>query len=440
MLHWPDRIVTHSARLARLILGVGLVVSCQSAADGLSAPSVQPSDIVLARDLDVVDARVPARATLEGLLRQNALSGDVATSVVEAVRTVFNPRNLRVDQPYRIARTLDGLFREFRYEIDADRFLRVVFHDGGGAGQPEYDAEVVPLPKESGLDAVEAEITREQPSLIGAFDAMGENAPLALQLADIFGGEVDFNSDLHVGDRIDVLFERQTRDGQFIGYGNVQGAVIENAGRRLTAIRYEGPDGKVSWFDEQGRSLRRQFLRSPLPFEPRVTSRFSYRRLHPIYGDVRPHLGVDFGAPIGTRVMAVAAGVVESAGMSGGAGRMVKIRHSGGYETAYLHLSAFAKGIHPGARVDQGALVGYVGMSGDATGPHLDYRIIKNGTYVNPLAETAKMPKGDPIAPSAHVAFDQTRDAVLTELRDRLAQLAAAHPPAHAAGPSDRRH
>jgi murein DD-endopeptidase MepM/ murein hydrolase activator NlpD len=436
MLHWRDRTVTPTARFVRLVLSVGLVVSCRSGADWVSPPPVHQSrsDIVLARDLDVIDARVPARATLESLLRQNALSGDATTSIVEAVRTVFNPRHLRVDQPYRIARTLDGLFREFRYEIDTDRFLRVVLHDGAGA--PQYDAEVVPLPKETSDDAVAAEITRGQPSLIGAFVALGENAPLALQLADIFGGEIDFNSDLQVGDRIEVLFERQTRDGQSIGYGNVKGAVIRNGGRRVTAIRYLGPDGKASWFDEEGRSLRRQFLRSPLPFEPRITSRFSYRRLHPIHGDVRPHLGVDFGAPIGTRVVAVAAGVVESAGLSGGAGRMVKVRHGGGYETAYLHLSAFARGIRPGARVEQGALVGYVGMSGDATGPHLDYRIVKNGVYVNPLAELAKMPKGEPIAASAREAFGQVRDAVLTDLRERVEHAAAAH----AAGVPERIH
>jgi murein DD-endopeptidase MepM/ murein hydrolase activator NlpD len=435
MLHWPDLTVTSPARLARLVLGVGLVVCCPSGTDSIAQDTLRQADIELARDIDIVEARVPARATLESLLRQNAVSSDVTTSIVEAVRTVFNPRNLRVDQPYRIARTLDGLFREFRYEIDADRFLRVVFHDGV-EGQPQYAAEVVPLPKESAMDVAAVEITRAQPSLIGAFDAMGEHAPLALQLADIFGGEIDFNSELQVGDRIEVLFERQTRDGQFIGYGNVKGAVITNGARRLTAVRYLGPDGKASWFDENGRSLRRQFLRSPLPFEPRVTSRFSYRRLHPIYGDVRPHLGVDFGAAIGTRVMAVAAGVVESAGMSGGAGRMVKVRHSGGYETAYLHLSALAGGIRPGAHVEQGALLGYVGMSGDATGPHLDYRIIKNGTYVNPLAELAKMPKGDPIAANAREAFGLERDAVLTELGERVAQAAAAH----AAGTSDRHH
>jgi murein DD-endopeptidase MepM/ murein hydrolase activator NlpD len=400
------------------------------------------ADIELAREIDIVESRVPKRATLESLLRQHALSSDVTTAIVEAVRTVFNPRSLRVDQPYRIAMTLDGLFREFSYDIDADRFLRVVLLQNVPAGPPQFNVEVISRPKETTFAAVAAEISKEQPSLIGTFDALGEHVALALQLATIFGGEVDFNSDLQVGDRFEVLFERMTRDDEFVGYGAIKAAVITNGGRRLTAIRYVGTDGKASWFDENGRSLRRQFLRSPLPFEPRVTSRFSYRRLHPIHGNVRPHLGVDFGAPTGTRVMSVAAGVVVSAGFQGGAGRMVRVRHSGGYETSYLHLSGFAKGIRAGVRVDQGDLLGYVGSSGDATGPHLDYRISKNGVFVNPLAELAKMPKGDPIAPNAREAFANEAGLLMTDLRDRLAAaaLAATAAPAPPPGTPERIH
>jgi len=423
-----------TTRFAPLVLGMGLLASVQAVSDRLGSAPSSGDDIVLAQEETFVEARVPARATLEGLLRQNALSSDVAASIVDAVRTVFNPRGLRVDQPYRIARTLNGLFREFQYEIDPDRFLRVVSRIVPGTGEAQYDAEVVPLPKETTDAALDAEITHGQPSLIGAFDAAGAGAPLALELADVFSGEVDFNSDLQAGDRFEVLFERQTRDGQFVGYGNVKAAIIQNGGRRLIAIRYPGPDGKPGWFDEEGRSLRRQFLRTPLPFEARVTSPFSYRRLHPIYGDIRPHLGVDFGAAIGTRVMAVAAGVVEAVGIAGDAGRMVKIRHSGGYETVYLHLSGYAAGIHPGARVEQGELIGYSGQSGDATGPHLHFGIIKNGTYVNPLTELAKMPKGDPIDKADLPAFDQARDSLLAELADRVAQAAAtrtANPPGH---------
>jgi murein DD-endopeptidase MepM/ murein hydrolase activator NlpD len=405
-----------------VVLGLGLLACCQSATDRTAAADeIRRADVVLAADGQVFEGRVPARATLESLLRQQDLPGDLTAALVASVGTVFNPRALRADQTYRVTRTLDGLFREFRYQIDPDRFVRVVLRNGGQGGPPEFDVEVVPVPKETTLDAVAVEITRARPSLVGALDASGEHVQLALQLADIFGGMVDFNSDLQAGDRIQVLFERVRQDGDFVGYGAVKAAVLETGGRRITATRYPGPDGKPGWYDEEGRSLKRQFLRSPLPFEPRITSRFSYRRLHPIYGDFRAHLGVDYGAPVGTRVYAVAAGVVEAAEWSGGAGRMVKLRHGGGYETAYLHLSSFAPGIRPGARVDQGDLVGYVGMSGDATGPHLDYRIAKNGVYVNPLVELSKMPPGDPIADDARDAFTRERDAMMTELGTRAA-------------------
>jgi murein DD-endopeptidase MepM/ murein hydrolase activator NlpD len=256
---------------------------------------------------------------------------------------------------------------------------------------------------------------------------------LALSLAEIFGGEVDFNSDLQPGDRIQVLFERVFRDGQASGYGSVKAAVLRASGKEITAIPYPDNDGKIAWYDADGRSLKRQFLKSPLPFEPRVTSRFSYRRVNPVHGGIRPHLGVDYGAPVGTAVMAVASGVVESAGWAGEAGRMIKLRHAGGYETEYLHLSAFAPGIHVGGRVEQGQLIGRVGMTGSATGPHLDYRILKNGTHVNPLVELTRMPPGVPIAADARPAFLEARDAALSLLRARVDAPGPARPPAAAA-------
>ena len=168
---------------------------------------------------------------------------------------------------------------------------------------------------------------------------------------------------------------------------------------------------------EAGRSLKRQFLRSPLPFEPRITSGFSYRRLHPVYGGYRAHLGVDYAAPIGTAVISVAAGTVVAAGWSGDAGRMVAVRHAGGYETAYLHLSSFAPGIRPGAHVTQGQWLGRVGSSGAATGPHLDYRVKKDGVSVNPILELSRMPAGEPIAPALMAAFAEERDRVLHQLK-----------------------
>jgi murein DD-endopeptidase MepM/ murein hydrolase activator NlpD len=381
---------------------------------------------VLAREVNAVDGRVPRNATLETILRQHEYPAEFTAALVDAMRGVFNPKELRAEQAYRLTRSLDGLFREFTYQIDTDRLLRVVARApsaDGAAGDPAaravpaFDVVVVSLPKEVELDTLSAAITRASPSLVGALDAAGETVQLALGLAEIFGGEIDFNSDLQPGDRIDVLFERYKRDGEFIGYGDIKAAVLVNEDRKITAVGYPDADGRPAWYDADGRSLRRQFLQSPLPFDPRVTSRFSYRRLHPVHGTMRAHLGVDYGAPAGTRVNAVASGVVELAGWAGEGGRVVRLRHAGGYQTAYLHLSAIAPGIRPGARVEQGAAIGRVGSSGTATGPHLDYRIIRNGTYVNPLVELKKMPKGDPIAPGAREAFLRERDAVLARLQ-----------------------
>jgi murein DD-endopeptidase MepM/ murein hydrolase activator NlpD len=410
-----------------LVVLAGLTVACQPAA-GPDRDARRGGDVPLTRDAETVEARVPRNATLEGLLRENNLPDELRTPLVEAVRGVFNPRDLQADQTYQITRTLDGLFREFQYQIDADRLLRVVRRGTSADVATTFSAEVVALPKDYDIDAVAVEITRSAPSLIGAFEKLGENIQLPWQLADAFAGEIDFNSDLQPGDRIEVLFERATRNGEFIGYGEVKGAVLFASGRRITAVRFSGADGKPQWFDDRGRSLLRQFLKSPLPFDPRVTSRFSLGRLHPVHGTVRPHYGVDYAAPYGTRVNAAAAGVVLVANWSGEAGRMVRIRHAGGYETSYLHLSAFGPGIRPGARVDQGDLIGRVGASGTVTATHLDYRISKNGQYVNPTVELARMPPGKPIDHDLMAAFAAQRDAVFTELADRLAAVAAPSP------------
>jgi len=417
-------------RLSVIAIGLaGFAAACGSAA-GDPATAPEGRDIALVDDGTSVEARVPRNATLETLLRQHNVSADVAQSLVSSVRDVFNPRELRADRTYRITHTLDGLFREFRYQIDADRLLRVVSRVAGPGEPAAFEAEIVTIPKEYALDAVEAKIGVGNSSLVGALEAQGENVQLALDLATAFAGEVDFNSDLQRGDRIQVLFERAVRYGEFAGYGEVKAAILENAGRRLVAIRMNDANGNHAWYDEQGRSLRRQFLQSPLPFDPRVTSRFSYRRLHPVKGIYRAHLGVDYGAPYGTAVNTVASGVVEFAGTSGDAGRMVRVRHSGGYQTAYLHLSSFGPGIRVGARVEQGQLIGRVGATGSATAPHLDYRIMKNGVYVNPLTELKKMPKGEPIAGEALAAFFARRDEALAALQDRLAASPSAQPEA----------
>ena len=407
------------------------LVACQPARDNGTEPV--PADVRLPTDWIQAEAVVPRNATLESLLRQENIPADLTTSLVEAVRSVFNPRDLRADQTYWVRRGLDGLFREFRYQINADELLRVVFRHQPDQPAASFDVEVVTLPKEYETAAVTAQISRDHNSLIGAFSSSGENEQLPLKVAQIFGGEVDFNSELQLGDRTDVLFDRAVRDGEFVGYGDLRAVILTVGGRRLTAFRYRnagadehdhGADDAAAsddlWYDEQGQSLRRQFLKSPLGFNPRVTSGFSYNRFHPVHGIRRPHLGVDYGAPTGTPVLAVARGVVELAAWSGEAGRMVRIRHASGYKTAYLHLSGFASGIRSGVRVEQGQVIGRVGSSGSATGPHLDYRVMKNGTYINPLTAFRGMPAGEPIPRAQMPAFVAQRDRALAEMRSRL--------------------
>jgi murein DD-endopeptidase MepM/ murein hydrolase activator NlpD len=269
---------------------------------------------------------------------------------------------------------------------------------------------VVPYEKQRALVSLRGRIDREHPSLVAATAAAGENALLAMALADVFGGDIDFNNDLQPGDSFGLVFEKTMSEGEFAGYGPIVAAELRNEDRVLRAYRFEVPDGEAGYYDEAGRSLKRFFLRSPLKFEPRISSRFSYRRLHPVLGIARAHPAIDYRAPVGAPVVSVAAGTVVHAGYSGGAGHMVTVRHPNGYESSYLHLSRYGASVRAGARVSQGQVIGYVGATGIATGPHLDYRLKKNGYWVNPLEEHRKLPPGDPI-PAAYLArFALERD------------------------------
>ncbi len=198
------------------------------------------------------------------------------------------------------------------------------------------------------------------------------------------------------------MFEEVYLDGRFESIGAILALHYVTGGRRLEAYRFGDPAG---YYDAAGR-LRKLFLRSPLRYS-RVTSRFSHRRFHPILKRYRPHYGVDYGAPTGTPVRATGSGTVTSAAWDSGGGRMVKVRHPNGYQTAYLHLSRFAAGVRPGRRVAQGEVIGYVGATGLATAPHLDYRVQLNGRWINPLA--MKMEPAAPLRDDQRKAFDARR-------------------------------
>ena len=399
---------------------VGLACGSVESVTPIDEPVVREllvHDIELPLETRLVEAAVPRRSTLASLFDDHSLA-DETVALVEAVRAVFDPRRLRVGHPYRMLfdREKDEL-RRFEYHINEDEFLRVVPDSSG------YVAKLVPYIKETMEVSTRGKIDATNNSLVAALDAGGESVLLAVQMAEVFSGEIDFNNDLRRGDNFEVIFEKVYREGEFSSYGDVLAATFVNDGRRAQAFRFHVPgETEAQYFDENGRSMKRLFLRSPFRFEPRVTSRFSYRRVHPVLGGVRPHLGVDYGAPTGTPVIAVANGTVVSVGMSGGSGNMVRLRHTNGYETYYLHLSAFAKGVRQGGRVTQGQVVGRVGSTGLATGPHLDYRMRKNGEFVNPLLEHRNLPPGDPV-PDEHMEFfDLYRDSAL----DRLAAIVVA--------------
>lgn len=250
-------------------------------------------------------------------------------------------------------------------------------------------------------------------SLFGATDAAGIPDSIATQLADIFGGDIDFHRDLRKGDRFAVIYETMNHMGKLVRTGRILAAEFATAGRNLRAVWYQGEDGQGGYYTADGKNIRKAFLRSPLEFS-RITSGFSLARFHPLLQKWRAHTGIDYGAPVGTRVRTTGDGVVESVGIKGGYGKAVVLRHQGRYTTLYAHLSGFAPGLRAGMRVAQGDVIGFVGATGLATGPHLHYEFRTNGVYQNPLA--IALPSAPPLAPHQMARFRSSAQAQLARI------------------------
>jgi murein DD-endopeptidase MepM/ murein hydrolase activator NlpD len=239
----------------------------------------------------------------------------------------------------------------------------------------------------------------------------GIHPSLVVGLNDIFAWTVDFFG-LQKGDSFKVIYEEKYLDDQSLGADRIFGAQFTWAGKTITAIPFI-QDGKETFFDAEGNSLRKAFLKAPLQFT-RISSRFSSNRLHPILRIRRPHFGVDYAAPVGTPVQAIGDGKVVFAGTENGSGRMVRIVHNSVYTTAYLHLSRFGKGIYPGVHVKQGDIIGFVGSSGLSTGPHLDFRFYRNGSAVDPLRVDA--PPVEPVSEENRIRFEKNKTVVISLL------------------------
>jgi murein DD-endopeptidase MepM/ murein hydrolase activator NlpD len=237
-----------------------------------------------------------------------------------------------------------------------------------------------------------------------------------MNLADIFAWDIDFILDIRQGDSFQALVEKRYREGQPAGYGRILAAEFTNQGATFQAFLYKDGDKHPDYYDAKGQSLRKAFLKAPLSFS-RISSGFTMRRFHPITKTWKAHPAIDYAAPRGTPIKSVGDGVIIKKGYTRGNGNYVKIRHNGSYETIYLHMKGFAKNIAKGKRVAQGQRIGYVGSTGLATGPHLCFRMYKNGAPVNP--QRVKAPSVKPIAKESMVAFKAQSKALLAQLIDQ---------------------
>ena len=278
------------------------------------------------------------------------------------------------------------------------------------AGEDGWTVKVLETTPAVRVAAVRGQVER---SLFEAIDQVGEQPQLVIALVNMFEWDFDFTADTRSGDRFRLLVEKRYAGDSFVSYGRVLAAEYTSSRRTLTGIGYTPGKQRFDYFDLDGRSLRKSFLKSPLEFT-RITSRFTYARPHPILGGTMPHLAVDYGAPPGTPVRAVGDGVVAEAGWDGSYGLRVRVRHRSGYETIYAHLSRLASGTRAGARVNQRQVIGYVGSTGRSTGPHLHYEVLKSGRRVNPLNE--KFIPGDPIPAREREEFERHARALIERL------------------------
>ena len=353
-----------------LLLIAGCGTENNSAANADNVVTVEP----LVRYHPPLQTVVEPGDTLESVSRRLAGADWVAWR--DALVAEVDPRKLFPGTEFRGRTTPDG--RLERLDVILDRRSEVSLERGPGG----IAVTRIVRPIESEVVRIEGVV---ESSLFGAMEAAGGGADLAVRVAEIYQWDIDFFRDLRRGDRFIVVADRQQVDGEFYGWGTIFAARFVNGDRVLDAVVYPDDTGRLGYYDLEGNPLRKQFLKSPLEFS-RVTSRFSMNRFHPVLKRRMPHYGVDYGAPVGTPVRVTADGTVTLAGRKGGGGNMVTVRHANGYETNYLHLSRFGKGVRRGVRVSQGQVIGYVGSSGLSTGPHLDYRVTQNGRWINPLS------------------------------------------------------
>lgn len=342
---------------------------------------------------------------LGGLLTQRGLTHGAVAALVENAKGVFSITSMRMGKKlYFLSRTPEAAPMFMVYEPSPYEY--VTFH----------------LEEPYCVEVVKRDLTTEIRTASGVLETNfwqaltdnGLNDNLADGMIDVLSSSVDFYRQ-KVGDRFKVVYEQHIVEGEPVGTGKIIAAVYERDGKEHFAFHFKKEGEKTDYYDFDGRPARKAFLKAPVKFS-RISSRYSLNRLHPILGYNRPHFGTDYAAPHGTPIIAVAEGVVTEATQRGGNGKYVKLRHNGNYETQYLHMSGFAKGVRPGTRVAQGQTIGYVGSTGLATGPHVCFRFWKNGKQVDHLR--LNLPQPEPISGNLLEGYKIERDRLQALLNE----------------------
>ena len=369
------------------------------------APIVQTIDLPAA--LPITKAiEIKKDQTFGEVMQSAGLGPEEIQAIYDSARDVYNLSQIHAGKQFLVTSTAENVFTKLEYPIDPFKTLVIDQTESGlRAAMMEHPADV----------RVEEIGGFIEGSLYYTINHLGQDDELVINFADIFEWDVDFFKDLQEGDSFRIVYERKYVQGEPFGYGRILAAELNNKGKLYTAIGFQR--GKNwEYFSTDGKAMKKAFLASPLKFS-RISSGFTSRRYHPVLKGYRPHYGIDYAAPTGTPVRAIGKGTVILAGRAGGAGNAIKIQHSKEIATVYCHLSRFAHGVRRGATVSQGQVIGYVGMTGLATGPHLDFRYLKNGKYINFLS--IKSPQADPLTASEVSAFQNAS----REIADQLAQV-----------------
>lgn len=404
---------THIKTLVAALLLV-TTTACSGSKSNEEATIEPPKNIRYGIDADLYrleTGEVQEGQTVGGILGQFGVSARLIDRLDKASREAFPLRNIRPGHKYTAFIHEDSLYAPhldyLAYEKSVSEY--VVFGFVGDSVTITKGEKPTTIRRTKKSAVIES-------SLWGAIMEADLPYALAAELEDIYQWTVDFFG-IQAGDDFTVIYDEKFIDDTIsIGIGRVWGAKFNHAGKTRYAIPFRQGD-KFQYWEADGGSLRKNILKAPLKFS-RISSGFSYSRLHPVHKVRRPHTGVDYAAPSGTPVRAVADGVVTFRGWGGGGGNTIKIKHAGNLMTGYLHLRGFAKGIAVGTRVTQGQLIGYVGSTGTSTGPHLDYRIWKNGSPINPL----KVPQEptEPISKENRAKFEFVRDRIMAELEGEV--------------------